>query len=92
MVVTPWIGNLTNRPEIIGVTTMSTFTIQSQKTLGQRRMTPSNAPTPGLPDTVSAAVIRLLDHFIHKYEPNMHDQTSFILYSQWNLKPPLIHI
>ena len=38
------------------------------------------------PDTVSAAVIRLLDHFIHKYEPNLHDQTTFSLYTQLKLE------
>ena len=38
-----------------------------------------------LPDTVSAAALRFLDHFIHNYESNLHDQTPLIMYTQ--LKP-----
>ena len=37
-----------------------------------------------LPDTVSAAALRFLDHFIHNYESNFHDQTTFCLYTQLN--------
>ena len=37
------------------------------------------------PDTVSAAALPFLDHFIHNYETNLHDQTTFSLYTQ--LKP-----
>ena len=39
---------------------------------------------PGLLDTVSAVVIRSLDHFIHKYAPNFHDQAALTLYNQWH--------
>ena len=41
----------------------------------------SNATPPGLLDTVSSLVIRFLDYFIHKYEPDVHDRMTFILYT-----------